>query len=121
MKTDYEIRKAFLVVHAIDQGESIVGSLKINLYLICTGPYHQDFMMEFKNGKIGRISFDFKVSQLIELSLQSLQAEINLLKKHPGENFAFSIKTIVGSDTKVSKSSYPVQVVLDQKLSNKYL
>jgi hypothetical protein len=49
-----------------------VGSLKINLYLICTGPYHQDFMMEFKNGKIGRISFDFKVSQLIELSLQSL-------------------------------------------------
>ena len=67
---------------------------------------------------MGRISFDFKVSQLIEVSLESLETEINLLKKHPGENFAYSIKTIVGNDTKVSKPSYPVQVMLDEKLSS---
>lgn len=43
--------------------------LKINLFVICTGPYHQDFFLEFKNGKSGRISFDFKVSQLIDVRL----------------------------------------------------
>lgn len=118
MKTDYEIRCAFLIVHVIDENEAVLGLLKINLYLICTGPYHQDFMLEFKGGKMGRISFDFKVSQLIEVSLESLETEINLLKKHPGENFAYSIKTIVGNDTKVSKPSYPVQVMLDEKLSS---
>jgi len=65
MKTDYEIRTSFLIVQLTDETENIVASLRINLYLISVGPYHQDFMLEFKNGKIGRISFDFKVSQLI--------------------------------------------------------
>lgn len=65
MKTDYEIRTSFLIVQLTDETENIVASLRINLYLISVGPYHQDFMLEFKNSKIGRISFDFKVSQLI--------------------------------------------------------
>lgn len=69
MKTDYEIRTSFLVVQIIDDSENVLATLKINLYIISTGPYHQDFMLTFKNGKIGRISFDFKVSQLIEVSL----------------------------------------------------
>ena len=54
------------------------------MYIISTGPYHQDFIINFNNNKNGRISFDFKVSQLIEMSLQSVETDINLFKKHPG-------------------------------------
>jgi hypothetical protein len=42
-----------------------------------------------------RISFDMKISQIVEIQVESLLAEIDLITKHPGEKFNFSIKTIV--------------------------
>lgn len=60
-----------------------------------TGPYHLDFPVELKRGENTRISFDMKIAQAIEIKLDSIEAEVNLAIKHPGEKFNFSIKTIV--------------------------
>lgn len=67
----------------------------MNLYLISTGPYHQDFAVNLKKEEKTRISFDMKISQIVEIQVESLLAEIDLITKHPGEKFNFSIKTIV--------------------------
>ena len=61
-----------------------VSTVKINLFLITTGPYHQDFALHFRNNKIGRISFDLKISQIIDLRIESEVVELFLSKKHPG-------------------------------------
>lgn len=83
--TEYELRKSYLEVSLMNQNKEVVGVIKLNLFLIVTGPFHQDFAIQFKNEKYGRISFDLKISQIIELKIQSLLAEIYLIKKHPGE------------------------------------
>ena len=56
--TEYELRKNFLEVTIRNENKKIVGKVSINLFLITTGPFHQDFELVFANGKIGRISFD---------------------------------------------------------------
>ena len=63
--TEYELRKNYLSIKLYNESKSLVGEVKINLYLISTGPYHQDFAVPFKNQKQGRISFDLKISQEI--------------------------------------------------------
>ena len=47
----------------------VVGDIIINLFLIATGPFHQDFAVSYKNDKIGRVIFDLKLSQIIELKI----------------------------------------------------
>jgi len=61
-----------------------VAKVKINLYLITTGPYYHDFELKFPNGKAGRISFDLKISQIIDVKIKSERIELFLNKKHPG-------------------------------------
>lgn len=67
--TEYELRKNFLEVQIRNENKDLAGSIKINLFLITTGPFHQNFEVEYKNGKKGRISFDLKISQIIELKI----------------------------------------------------
>jgi|LakMenEpi03Aug12_release.lakeMendotaPanAssembly.Ray.scaffolds.fasta_scaffold252189_1 hypothetical protein len=82
--TEYELRKNFLEVTIRNENKKIVGKVSINLFLITTGPFHQDFELVFANGKIGRISFDLKISQIISVTIKSIFADIFLLKDHPG-------------------------------------
>lgn len=69
--TEYELRKQFLEVAVLKEDSQQVARIKINLFLITTGPFHQDFAIHFPNGKTGRISFDLKISQIINLKIQS--------------------------------------------------
>jgi hypothetical protein len=89
------LRQNALEVSIADERGQLVGGVRINLYLITTGPFHQDFAVEFANGRTGRISFDLKISQIIAVKIELQSAEIALLRDHPGEEFSFSIKTIV--------------------------
>jgi hypothetical protein len=41
--TEYEMRKKFLIITFLDKSSLNVGTLKINLFLLATGPFHQDF------------------------------------------------------------------------------
>jgi hypothetical protein len=67
-----------------DGSENAIGTLKLNLYLVSTGPYHQNFAINLKNGETSRIYFDLKISQIIEIELDSIRAEIDPFTKHPG-------------------------------------
>lgn len=78
------MRKSFIKIILNDEKENIVGELQVNLYLISTGPYHQDFAINSKKKCKTRVSFDFKISQILEVQLKSLMTEIDLIKKHPG-------------------------------------
>ena len=80
--TEYELRKTFLKVELVNQQEevkNVVGFIQINMYLISTGPYHQDFSIKLRNGEKARISFDMKVSQIIKMEVQALFSEIDLV------------------------------------------
>lgn len=46
------------------------------------------------------------MSQVIDVCIQSAEAEIDLWKKHPGEQFCYSIKTIVGCDGSSAESEH---------------
>jgi hypothetical protein len=72
--TEYELRKQFLEVAILKEDGEQVGSIKINLFLIATGPFHQDFAIHFPQQKVGRISFDLKISQIIDLKIESLES-----------------------------------------------
>ena len=56
-----------------EDGEQ-VGSIKVNLFLIATGPFRQDFALVFPSQKTGRIAFDIKISQIIDLKIESLES-----------------------------------------------
>lgn len=59
----------FLKVEAINIKKEIVGSLKMNMFTLWVGPYHQDFKLDTVNGRNCRISFNFKMSQGIHIKL----------------------------------------------------
>ena len=72
--TEYELRKQFLEVSIQREDGDQVGTVKINLFLIATGPFHQDFALNFPSQKVGRISFDLKLSQIVDLKIESLES-----------------------------------------------
>ena len=82
--TEYELRKSFVKITFIEQDQKEVGSISINLYQISEGPYHQDYGVKLKKGENFRVSFDMKISQVIEIRLESIEAEVKLATKHPG-------------------------------------
>ncbi len=47
----------------LDDKNNLIGNLKINLYLLATGPYHQDFALDFPKAEGARISFNLKIAQ----------------------------------------------------------
>ena len=73
--TAYELRCKFLIVEALDEKGKIISSMKINLFMIATGPYHHDF--SFNIGKTpARLQFDFKISQYIDTKIICNETEI---------------------------------------------
>ncbi len=78
-----------------DQGK-MVGKLKINLYLLATGPYHQDFAVELEKAEGARISFNLKIAQEVMIKLKVNEVEMMPKEKEfPGDLFAFGINAIV--------------------------
>jgi hypothetical protein len=61
-------------IFVLGQNEEILGQMKVNLYLISSGPYHQNFAISLKKGENTRIFFDLKISQIIDVELQSIEA-----------------------------------------------
>ena len=70
--TEYELRKQFLEVSILREDGEQVGNIRINLFLIATGPFRQDFALCFPSQRTGRLSFDIKLSQIIDLKIESL-------------------------------------------------
>lgn len=52
-------------------GGNVLGSLKINMYLISVGPYHLDFEIPMNAANKPRISFDFKISQVVNIRIDT--------------------------------------------------
>lgn len=61
------MRRKFLIITFYDKNNVSVGNLKINLYLLATGPFHQDFGIELKNDPAARVSFNLKIAQIIKM------------------------------------------------------
>lgn len=40
---EHQLRKKFLVLEAYNSHNHMIGSLKLNMYSLWTGPYHLDF------------------------------------------------------------------------------
>jgi hypothetical protein len=72
-----------------------VADIKFNLYLIATGPYHQDFPIRYTNKTFGRICADIRISQVVDTVISAHSATVTLIKERPAEAFNFTIKTIV--------------------------
>lgn len=55
--------------------------MKINLYLLATGPYHQDFAVLLGKEKGARLSFNLKIAQRVEIKLKLNELEMYLNSK----------------------------------------
>lgn len=73
---EHQLRKKFLVLEAYNSHKHLLGSLKMNLYSLWTGPYHLDFQLEMEKCKTARISFNFKLSQGVHLTFENLETEM---------------------------------------------
>jgi hypothetical protein len=52
----------YINVFQVGAVETKVAEIKLNLYLIATGPYHLDFPIRYTNKMEGRASIDVKIS-----------------------------------------------------------
>ena len=86
-----------MLISLFDQDNRLLGSLKINLYLLATGPYHQDFAIPLSKADNARISFNLKIAQEVGLKLQVEEAEMipNDKELFPADIFAFGLSSIV--------------------------
>jgi hypothetical protein len=74
----------------------VVGRLKMNMFMLWTGPYHLDFKLETVKAGNCRISFNFKISQGIHIKITNPYTEMAPLQEvFAGERFAYSIEAIV--------------------------
>jgi len=92
---EYQLRKRSLVVNVYSETRAKAAILRLNLYQISVGPYHQDFQVNFSNGCLARISLDVKISQLIELDIRPAEITIGMAVEHPGEEFHYTLRTVV--------------------------
>ena len=111
---EYNLRKKRLIVEIRNEDQKIRGELKISLFKIATGPYHQDFLINTKNDKDFRISFDFKIAQIIEVQAQVVETKIDLKNQYPGDAFTFYIKTIIGNSSWISEPAFIVRISLEE-------
>jgi hypothetical protein len=74
--TEYELRNRFLLVEAVDGRGETVGRLKMNMFTLWTGPYHQDFALRTIKPGNCRISFNFKISQGIHMKISNTYTEM---------------------------------------------
>lgn len=75
-----EIRQKFISIAIVEDQNRPVGSLKINLYLLATGPYHQDFSIPLPKAPGARLSFNLKIAQLVKIRLRL--DEVKLIPKN---------------------------------------
>ena len=61
------MRKKFLVIIFYDKNAVEVGNLKVNMYLLANGPFHQDFAINLKDDPAARVSFNLKIAQIIKM------------------------------------------------------
>ena len=75
-----QIRRRFISIAIVEDQNRPVGSLKINLYLLATGPYHQDFSIPLPKAPGARLSFNLKIAQLVKIRLRL--DEVKLIPKN---------------------------------------
>jgi hypothetical protein len=78
--TLYEMRQKFITISIVDEQNKQQGSLKINLYLLATGPYHQDFSVPLPKAPGARISFNLKIAQNVKIRIRL--NEVKLVPKN---------------------------------------
>ena len=61
------MRKKFLHIIFYDKNSTEVGNLKVNLFLLANGPFHQDFSINLKDDPAARVSFNLKIAQIIKM------------------------------------------------------
>ena len=92
----YELRKNFATVGICDPEGKQVSSIKINMYLLATGPFHQDFAVPLPDAPHARLSFDLRISQSVKMRVKVNEAElVPKDREYPGDTFAFCLRAIV--------------------------
>jgi hypothetical protein len=123
--TPYEMRQKFISIAVTDDHNRVIGNLKINLFLLATGPYHQDFAIALPKAPGARLSFNLKIAQLVKIRLKMKEVEmIPKNKEFPGDMFAFSLKSIVSSplfrlEIRSKKMDYRISTRSDLKIKNR--
>ena len=71
-----------------------MAELKLNLFLIATGPYHQDFPIRYTNKCEGRMSIDIRVTEVVDIHMESKLASVTLLEDRRDEGFKYTLKSV---------------------------
>mmetsp|Transcript_7043 Transcript_7043/g.6290 ORF Transcript_7043/g.6290 Transcript_7043/m.6290 type:complete len:219 (-) Transcript_7043:3498-4154(-) len=92
-----QLREKQLKMTLIDKTKKEIGTVNLTLYDIVTGPAHQDFVINMKKGfkEAGRLTFDVFMSQIINLTVRSLNINCNLhdILKEKLYNYSMKMNT----------------------------
>lgn len=104
--TEYQLRNKFLVIEAYNTHDKLLGSLRMNMYVLWVGPYHLDFHFDLPKAPNCRISLNFKISQGLHLTIDNLSTElIPLEPKFLEDRFTYTIEAVVNLHKLRSDSS----------------
>jgi len=81
MASEYDLRKEFMLLTFFDEHEKNLGHLKINLYLLATGPYHQDFAVPLVKAESARLCFNLKIAQEVIIQMYAKEASLTLFDR----------------------------------------
>ena len=72
-----------------------MSEIRLNLFRIASGPAHLTFPMALTSKVEPRLSMDVHFSELVNVLVDVVSAEVDLDKHRPEEDFNFTFRTIV--------------------------
>ncbi|CAK82570.1 unnamed protein product (macronuclear) [Paramecium tetraurelia] len=95
--TEEQLKKQHLIVTLLTPNNENIASIQINLFLIATGPQHMDYEytgLINKKSQQGKISFDFKIAQIIKVSIVPQLMEFNMNEPLIHSEYYYSLKMV---------------------------
>ncbi|CAD8078040.1 unnamed protein product [Paramecium sonneborni] len=95
--TEEQLKKQYLIVTLLTTNNENIAQIQINLFLIATGPQHIDYEytgLINKKQQQGKISFDFKIAQIIKVSIIPQFMEFNMNEPLIHSEYYYSLKMV---------------------------
>ncbi|CAD8159681.1 unnamed protein product [Paramecium pentaurelia] len=98
--TEEQLKKQYLNVTLMTPNNENIASIQINLFLIATGPQHMDYEytgLINKKQQQGKISFDFKIAQIIKVNIVPQLMEFNMNEPLIHSEYYYSLKMVTSA------------------------
>ncbi|KAM3134242.1 hypothetical protein pb186bvf_013662 [Paramecium bursaria] len=112
--TEQDLKQEFLQITV--HSANVVGKAQINMFEAAVGPYHFDLPVRDIN-IIGRISFDLKITQIIEANIESKEIECIIGSSISDVGYNYNLRLVTSNISFVSEHS---ETLVNANYQNKH-